>query len=98
WNDVRDPQERRKIQNKLAQRRFREKQKVQREESEKSLRNQRWAGSAYTSPESQELQSSTNLSGLPWGGISMQCIVESGRAREQQSQQSSPKNSMYAAT
>lgn len=97
WSEVKDPNERRKIQNKLAQRRFRDKVREQKEETERDLENQRRAGSSYTSPEAAEMDQGQNLSGLPWGGISMRHIVETGKNKEQSSQQSSRENSVYAA-
>ncbi|KAF2810163.1 uncharacterized protein BDZ99DRAFT_358008, partial [Mytilinidion resinicola] len=97
WSDVKDPNERRKIQNKLAQRRFRDKVREQKEDAEREGENQRRAGSAYASPEPGDLDPGRELSGLPWGGISMRHIVETGKTKEQHSQQSSRENSVYAA-
>jgi hypothetical protein len=67
WSEVEDPNERRKIQNKLAQRRFRDKVKEQKEETERGMEDQKRAGSAYASPEPEDLDSRRELSGLPWG-------------------------------
>ncbi|XTI86730.1 hypothetical protein V2W45_1329516 [Cenococcum geophilum] len=107
WSEVKDPSERRKIQNKLAQRRFHrsltriasagEKVKEQKEETEREVENQKRAGSSYASPEPGDLDPGRELSGLPWGGISMRHIVEAGKTKEQNSQQSSRENSVYAA-
>ncbi|KAF2196281.1 hypothetical protein GQ43DRAFT_452468 [Delitschia confertaspora ATCC 74209] len=97
WSEVKDPGERRKIQNKLAQRRFRDKVRDQKEETEREAENQRRAGSAYTTPEPGDLDPGQELSGLPWGGISMKHIVETGKAKEQNSQRSSRASSAYAA-
>ncbi|OCL11354.1 hypothetical protein AOQ84DRAFT_287451 [Glonium stellatum] len=97
WSEVKDPGERRKIQNKLAQRRFREKVREQKEETEREVENQKRAGSSYASPEPGDLDPGRELSGLPWGGISMRHIVETGKTKEQNSQQSSRENSVYAA-
>lgn len=97
WSEVKDPSERRKIQNKLAQRRFREKVREQKEETEREVENQKRAGSSYASPEPGDLDPGRELSGLPWGGISMRHIVEAGKTKEQNSQQSSRENSVYAA-
>jgi len=97
WSDVKDPSERRKIQNKLAQRRFRDKVREQKEDADREVENQRRAGSAYASPEPGDLDPGRELSGLPWGGLSMRHIVETGKTKEQNSQQSSRENSVYAA-
>ncbi|PSN60366.1 hypothetical protein BS50DRAFT_604677 [Corynespora cassiicola Philippines] len=97
WSDVKDPSERRKIQNKLAQRRFRDKVREQKEETEREMENQRRAGSSYASPEPGDIDQGRELSGLPWGGISMRHIVESGKTKEQNSQKSSRENSVYAS-
>ncbi|KAF1953966.1 hypothetical protein CC80DRAFT_418665 [Byssothecium circinans] len=98
WSEVQDPNERRKIQNKLAQRRFRDKAREQKEEAERETDNQRRAGSSYASPEPGEIEQNRELSGLPWGGISMKYIVEQGKTKEQHSQRSSRESSAYAAT
>ncbi|KAH7355841.1 hypothetical protein BKA66DRAFT_372731, partial [Pyrenochaeta sp. MPI-SDFR-AT-0127] len=98
WSGVKDPSERRKIQNKLAQRRFRDKAKEQKEETEREVENQQRAGSSYASPEPDAIETNQNLSGLPWGGISMKHIVETGKSKEQNSQQSSRENSVYGST
>lgn len=113
WSEVKDPNERRKIQNKLAQRRFRkgdtshvsnatntsvgDKVKEQKEEAEREVENQRRAGSSYASPNPYNIDQRRDLSGLPWGGISMKHIVETGRNREEKSQRSSRESSVYAA-
>ncbi|OAL49219.1 hypothetical protein IQ07DRAFT_512719 [Pyrenochaeta sp. DS3sAY3a] len=97
WSEVKDPGERRKIQNKLAQRRFRDKVKEQKEDTEREVENQRRAGSSYATIEPETMDTSQNLSGLPWGGISMKHIVETGKTKEQSSQQSSRENSVYGS-
>lgn len=97
WSEVKDPNERRKIQNKLAQRRFRDKVREQKEDAEREVENQRRAGSSYASPEPGDMEQSQELSGLPWGGISMKHIVETGKTKEQNSQRSSRESSVYAA-
>lgn len=99
WAHVQDPAERRKIQNKLAQRRYRQKTKDEREAKERNLTNQQLAGSAYNAPDPEDFEAypSRHLSGLPWGGVSMKHIVETGKAKEQSSHESSRETSVYAA-
>jgi hypothetical protein len=67
--------------------------KEQKEETDRQLVNQRRAGSSYVSPEPEEIDTNHNLSGLPWGGISMRHIVETGRTKEQSSRESSREDS-----
>jgi hypothetical protein len=55
------------------------------------------AGASYTAADPGTIDNGKNLSGLPWGGVSMRHIMESGRSKEQQSRQSSRENSVYAA-
>jgi hypothetical protein len=63
--------------------------------TDRELENQRRAGSAYASPEPEDIETGHNLSGLPWGGISMKFVVEKGKSKEQGSRQSSRENSVY---
>lgn len=69
--------------------------KEQREETARKAENERKAGSSYASPEPEALDNDRTLSGLPWGGISMKHIVETGKSKEQASQQSSRETSVY---
>ncbi|KAF2876310.1 hypothetical protein BDV95DRAFT_602309 [Massariosphaeria phaeospora] len=62
WSEVKDPSERRKIQNKLAQRRFRDKKREQTEDAEREVENQRRAGSSYASPEPGDIDQREELS------------------------------------
>ncbi|TKA65402.1 hypothetical protein B0A49_10681, partial [Cryomyces minteri] len=74
-----------------------DKTKLQKEESDRKAENQRQASSAYTPPEPGDLDVGDNLSGLPWGSLSMSHVVLKGKAKEQSSQQSSRETSVYAA-
>ncbi|KAF1929611.1 uncharacterized protein M421DRAFT_4073 [Didymella exigua CBS 183.55] len=96
WSEVVDPVERRKIQNKLAQQRFRAKAREQREDVEREIENRKKASSSYTPPEASRLKDHHTLSGLPWGGISFRHIVATGQEKERSSDQSSRENSVYA--
>jgi hypothetical protein len=56
-------------------------QRKQQEEIERKVENQRKAGSSYLPPELRGIHTSQTLSGLPWGGISMEYIVEKGKSK-----------------
>jgi hypothetical protein len=55
------------------------KQKEQEEREKREAANQERAGSAYTSPDPEQLQDKSNLSGLPWGGIPLSYMMQSGQ-------------------
>jgi hypothetical protein len=74
-----------------------DKLKEQKEETDREVENQRRAGSAYASPEPDEVESSQTLSGLPWGGISMKHVIATGKSKEQSSQHSSREDSVYGS-
>ncbi|RYP77072.1 hypothetical protein DL771_001362 [Monosporascus sp. 5C6A] len=80
WTDVTEPDQRRRIQNRIAQRKFREKAKEQKERAERESRNQEHAGSSYRIPDPSELEAEdADLPGLPWGGINVRHVVARGR-------------------
>ncbi|KAI5358822.1 putative basic-leucine zipper domain-containing protein [Septoria linicola] len=92
WSHVSDPNERRKIQNRIAQRKFREKVRQQREDTERQYENEQRAAAASNAPEAEDVEDAQEA-GLPWGGISMRHIIRTGKEKEKTSRDTS----LYAA-
>ncbi|OQO13091.1 hypothetical protein B0A48_02555 [Cryoendolithus antarcticus] len=92
WSVVTDANERRKIQNRIAQRKFRDKARHQQEEAIRSADNQAKAAGSYTPVEPDDVDTGDE-EGLPWGSLSLRHIIATGRAKEQ----SSRETSVYAA-
>ncbi|KAI2473731.1 hypothetical protein F4781DRAFT_937 [Annulohypoxylon bovei var. microspora] len=84
WANITEPEERRRVQNRLAQRKFREKAKEQKEKAERESHNLRNAHSSYQLPSSDEIAADDgiNLSGLPWGSMSMKHVLAMGYETE----------------
>ncbi|KAI1852399.1 hypothetical protein JX265_003833 [Neoarthrinium moseri] len=82
WAEVSEPEERRRIQNRLAQRKFREKAKEHKEKTERDSRNQELAGSSYQVASSDDYLQEEECSGLPWGSFSMRHVVARGHESE----------------
>ncbi|KFH46235.1 hypothetical protein ACRE_029340 [Hapsidospora chrysogenum ATCC 11550] len=78
WADVTDPEERRRIQNRIAQRKFREKARENKEKAEREARNQENAGNSYRIPTAEDFTNDTEPSGLPWGGVNFGLFVARG--------------------
>ncbi|KAI9800600.1 MAG: hypothetical protein M1833_003258 [Piccolia ochrophora] len=80
WAHISEPQERRRVQNRLAQRKFRENKKVQKEDQQREVEDAQRAGSAYESPNPHEMGRGDE-SGLPWGSVSLKHVVETSKAK-----------------
>ena len=59
-----------------------EKNREQRERSEREARNQEHAGSSYLIPGPEDVGIGENLPGLPWGGPSLRYVVAKGHEME----------------
>ncbi|PIA90299.1 hypothetical protein CB0940_11345 [Cercospora beticola] len=88
WSNVTNPNERRKIQNRIAQRKFREKARLQREEAERRYENEQRASASYCAPEPEDVDNAEEP-GLPWGSFSMRHVIRTGKEKERTSRETS---------
>ncbi|MCJ1350480.1 MAG: hypothetical protein MMC33_000461 [Icmadophila ericetorum] len=92
WTGASAPGERRKIQNRNAQRKFRSKEKQKKEDQVRIQENAHAAGSSYAAPEAEDM-GSVNPNGLPWGSFPIEQGVKSGKKKAKDSQQDSQESS-----
>ncbi|KAI9781986.1 MAG: hypothetical protein M1839_005579 [Geoglossum umbratile] len=82
WTNETDPNKRRRIQNKLAQRKFRERTKQDKEDRQREMENQQRAGFIYSRMDANDMNPRDNDEGLPWGGYNLKYQIESSRSVE----------------
>ncbi|KAH7020216.1 hypothetical protein EDB80DRAFT_702622 [Ilyonectria destructans] len=90
WKDVSEPAQRRRIQNRNAQRKFRQKIKETAEKAERDSLNQSNSQNSYRTLDALEMAEESEVSGLPWGSINLRHIIAKGheeqRTQAQQNQ------------
>jgi hypothetical protein len=63
---------------------------MEREDRQREAENDERARLTYSTPDPNDLEEDyDNLTGVPWGGISMKYVMNAGKAREKLSSQSS---------
>ncbi|KAI4151868.1 MAG: hypothetical protein LQ340_003239 [Diploschistes diacapsis] len=84
WKNIANPTERRKAQNRNAQRRHRSKKRHEEEEKLRVAQNQSAAGSSYKAPGPEDL-GNEDPTGLPWGSVSLRQVFDGGKGKSTQS-------------
>ncbi|KAH7124973.1 hypothetical protein B0J13DRAFT_531242 [Dactylonectria estremocensis] len=79
WNHVSERTERRRIQNRNAQRKFRQKVKETTEKEKRDYLNFTHAQNSYRIQDALEMVEESEVTGLPWGGINLRHIIAKGR-------------------
>ncbi|OLN84479.1 hypothetical protein CCHL11_08199 [Colletotrichum chlorophyti] len=82
WAEVTDPEERRRIQNRLAQRKFRKKNQDSKEKASRDAQNEANAANVYTIASPSDLGPGEEEAGPPWGSISFKHVVTRGHEHE----------------
>ncbi|ESZ90399.1 hypothetical protein SBOR_9210 [Sclerotinia borealis F-4128] len=83
WSGITDLEERRRVQNRLAQKKFRDKTKADKERQDRDQENNAHAGHSYHTADPNDVYyDNADATGSPWGSVSMKHVVSKGRAKE----------------